>query len=519
MGKTRFLRFGGQARNPGEVLGYGFSQQSPVKKPSIRTLTVRNMVNFLLLASLVFLLIVGVSFRLISYNIIESKTLAISEVVIAGLTSHMKAEIMDKQDYFLEEIKSLYEVKEVAVLVPPDYTAAFATGSSFFKPVDSAARSVFITGEPVYLLDEFSLDPHIRAIIPYTATAQGSLDCLECHQVKEGTVLGALDISLDLASYRNLAIAVITGLVFLAGLFIVLLCVNTFRTVQRHIKEPLENLMVKAKNAYFQQEPLVPEEFETLEIEELATKFNMFNAEVLANQGLVRDKNAELLALNDEIGDTLKETVFTMGVVEEQRSQETADHTRRVTEYCRVLGTGLGLSNQDVELLVAASPLHDIGKLGVPDAILLKPGRLTEAEFEIIKNHPGIGYAMLIHSKRDILQAAAIIAHQHHEKWDGTGYPQGLSGEAIHIFGRIVAIADVFDALTSDRVYRKAMPDEEVLDLLRRERGKHFDPALVDLFFAELETILAIKESCREGKIASCRVPRPQASLAAGAGI
>lgn len=519
MDKTRFVLFGKNLPNPGKVLRFGFPQQHPVKKPSIRTLTVRNMVNFLLVASLVFLLIVGVSFRMISYSIIESKTLAISEVVIAGLTAHMKAEIMDKQDYFLEEIKSLYEVKEVAVLLPPEYTAAFATGSSFFKPVDSAARSVFTTGQPVYLLDEFSLDPHIRAIIPYIATDKGNLDCLQCHHVEKGTVLGALDISLDLASYRNLAVLVIAGLVLLASLFIVILCVNTFRIVQRHIKDPLEKLMAKAKNAYFQQEPLVPEEFEALEIEELATKFNMFNAEVLANQSLVRNKNAELLTLNDEIGDTLKETVFTMGVVEEQRSQETADHTRRVTEYCRVLGTGLGLSSLDVELLVAASPLHDIGKLGVPDSILLKPGRLTDAEFEIIKNHPGIGYAMLIHSKRDILQAAAVIAHQHHEKWDGTGYPQGLAGEEIHIFGRIVALADVFDALTSDRVYRKAMPDEEVLDLLRRERGKHFDPLLVDLFFAELETILAIKESCREGKIASCRVPRPQRNLEVGAGI
>ncbi len=473
------------------------SPSPQAKKPSIKTITVRNMVNFLLLASLVFLLIVGLGFRMISSDIIESKTIAISEVVIAGLTAHMKAEIMEKRDYFLEEIKSLYEVKEIAVIWPDAKTASFASKSEFLREADGMTRDVFQTGEPAFVMNEFSLEPSIRAIVPYIATKDGSLNCLTCHDVPDGTVLGALDITLDLTAYRNLTFAVLATLVILATFFIILLCINTFKTIQRHIKEPLEVLASRAKRAYFQREPLSPEEFASIEFEELANKFNMFNAEMLANQTLVREMNAELLALNDEIGDTLKETVFTMGVVEEQRSKETSDHTRRVTEYCQVLASRLGLSDYDVEMITAASPLHDIGKLGIPDSILLKPGKLTEDEFEVIKNHTGIGHAMLVHSKRDILQAAAIIASQHHEKWDGTGYPQGLAGEEIHIYGRIVALADVFDALTSDRIYRNAFSDEEALDLIMREKGMHFDPALVDLFFAELKTFLAIKETYR----------------------
>ncbi len=485
---------------------------APVKKPSIKTITVKNLVNFLLLASVIFLVIVGFSFRLISYNIIESKTRAISEVVLAGLTSHMKAEIMEKRDYFLEETQSLYEVKSVSLLIPPALSDQFLQRSQFEKEPDPAALQVFDTGAPYFQIDEFSFEPHIRAVIPYLATQEGQLNCLSCHDVPEGTVLGAVEVTLDLSSYRNLAMAVISGIVILAGVFIVVLCLNMFKTVQRHIKEPLEKLMVKAKTAYIKKEPMVPDEFETLEFEDLAHKFNMFNSEVLANQSLVKEKNAELLALNDEIGDTLKETIFTMGVVEEQRSRETADHTKRVTEYCHILAARRGLSSHDIEMITAAAPLHDIGKLGIPDSILLKPGKLTDEEHDIMKNHTGIGYAMLVHSQRDILKAAAIIAQQHHEKWDGSGYPQGLSGADIHVYGRIVALADVFDALTSDRVYRKAMPDEKVLDIIRSDRGKHFDPILVDLFFEELDTFMAIKESYRGGILPLCQLSdRPNA--------
>ena len=472
------------------------------------------MVHFLIMASIVSLIIAGLSFRVISYKIIESKALAISEVVIAGLTSHMKAEIMEKRDYFLEEIASLHDVERVSLLIPPSLSDQFMMRSEFEKVPDIKAMQVFESGRPYFQIEEFSKEPNIRAVIPYRATQEGQLNCLNCHDVKEGTVLGAIEVILDLSAYRNVAVMVMSGTIVLSVIFILLLCRSMFGTVQRHIKEPLESLMAKAKNAYTKQVPIVSDEFETLEFEELAHNFNLFNAEVLVNQGLVKKKNTELISLNNEIGDTLKETVFTMGVVEERRSAETANHTKRVTEYCNILATKRGLSKYEIEMITAAAPLHDIGKLGIPDSILLKTGKLTDEEFSVIKNHPGIGYAMLVHSQRDILKAAATIAYQHHEKWDGSGYPQGLVGTDIHIYGRILALADVFDSLTFDRVYRKALPDEEVLDLIRREKGKHFDPILVDLFFQEVETFMVIKEAYRDGKapyLSTSRLNQPAA--------
>ncbi len=464
-------------------------------KPSIKTITVRNLTNILLITSLIALIAIGFGFRMISYKIIENKTFAIAEVIIAGLTSHMKADIMDKRDYFLEEIRSLYQVQEVSLIRSPDVTGQFGSGFDLEQEGGPVAKEVFETGQPVFILDEFSRTPHIRVLIPYIATREGNLNCLSCHAVDEGTVLGAVGIKLDLTDYRSLVMKVLTAITLLALVMIVLICVNIFRTIQRHIKDPLEKLMTKARKAYLDQEPLNPEQFDSMEFEDIAEKFNMFNTEVLANQNLINEKNYELLALNDEIEDTLKETVFTMGVVEEQRSRETGDHTKRVTRYSNLLATKLGLPQRDIDLVTAAAPLHDIGKLGIADSILLKPGKLTDEEFEIIKNHAGVGYAMLVHSRREILKSAAIIAHQHHEKWDGTGYPQGLKGEAIHIYARIVALADVFDSLSSDRVYRPAWDKQRVLDWIESQRGKHFEPRLVDLFMENLPAFREIQET------------------------
>lgn len=136
--------------------------------------------------------------------------------------------------------------------------------------------------------------------------------------------------------------------------------------------------------------------------------------------------------------------------------------------------------------------LHDIGKLGVPDEILFKPGQLSDKERKIMQNHASIGYRMLSHSECDILKAAAIIALQHHEKWDGTGYPQGLKGEAIHVYGRIVALADVFDALISSRVYKDAWEMTQVVAWIRQQSGRHFDPAVVAAFLATQDEFVAI---------------------------
>lgn len=145
------------------------------------------------------------------------------------------------------------------------------------------------------------------------------------------------------------------------------------------------------------------------------------------------------------------------------------------------MATKLKLSDRDIELISAAAPLHDIGKLGIPDEILFKPEKLTQEEFDAMQNHTAIGYSMLSHSERDMLKAAAVIAHQHHEKWDGSGYPWGLKGEDIHIYGRIVGLSDVFDALMSERPYKQAWSMDETITWIQKESGRHFDPELVDI--------------------------------------
>ncbi len=231
----------------------------------------------------------------------------------------------------------------------------------------------------------------------------------------------------------------------------------------------------------------------------MAKEINQFDTKVLVHRDLLQKKNKTLIALNDEIESTLRETVFTMGVIEERRSKESKDHTKRVTLYSQLLAHKLELSARDVEIITAATPLHDIGKLGIPDEILLKPGKLTEAEFAIVKTHTEIGYSMLKHSKRDILRAAGIIAFQHHEKWDGSGYPQGLKCEAIHVYGRVVALVDVFDALISYRVYKEPWELERAVDWISSQRGRHFDPDVVQVFLAHIADFATIREQFPSG--------------------
>lgn len=200
----------------------------------------------------------------------------------------------------------------------------------------------------------------------------------------------------------------------------------------------------------------------------------------------------ENIYLNQELEESQKEIIVTLGEIADNRSHETQSHVRRVGEFCKFLGLKIGMSEAEAEILCVASALHDIGKLAIPDSILCKPGKLTEEEFLQMKKHAMTGGEMLRFSQRNILRPAAIIAIQHHERFDGTGYPMGLKGEEIHIYARITTVADVFDALTTDRVYRKALPITEVVKYFENERGKQFDPALVDLLLSNLNEIAAI---------------------------
>jgi putative methionine-R-sulfoxide reductase with GAF domain len=212
----------------------------------------------------------------------------------------------------------------------------------------------------------------------------------------------------------------------------------------------------------------------------------------LASTYAAETLNTSLLL--DEIEQTQKEVVFTMGAIGESRSKETGNHVKRVAEYSYLLAKEYGLSEEESICLKEASPMHDIGKVAIPDAVLNKPGSFDLEERLIMNTHAELGYEMLKGSSRPLLKAAATVAYEHHEKWDGTGYPRRLSGEDIHIYGRVTAVADVFDALGSDRVYKKAWSDEKIFELFKKEKGKHFDPKLVDIFFDKLNMFLEIRE-------------------------
>jgi response regulator RpfG family c-di-GMP phosphodiesterase len=202
----------------------------------------------------------------------------------------------------------------------------------------------------------------------------------------------------------------------------------------------------------------------------------------------------ENINLHNEIIETQKEVISRLGSVVENRSKETAGHVGRVAKISYLLAKAYGLSEEEAKRIEMSSPMHDVGKVAISDTVLLKPGKFTPEEFETMKEHAQIGYDILSCGKREILRTASIIAHEHHEKWDGSGYPRGLKGEEIHIYGRITAIADVFDALSYERVYKKAWPLCEVLDFLEAQKSISFDPKLIELFFENIEKIKNIQE-------------------------
>ncbi len=201
--------------------------------------------------------------------------------------------------------------------------------------------------------------------------------------------------------------------------------------------------------------------------------------------------------LNKKVTESQRELIFKLGDVIETRLRDNHNHIYRVSEISVVLGKAYGLSDKALELLRITAPLHDIGKINILDDILLKPGKLTNDEFDLIKKHPKFGYDM-IHSKtikgNEIFDIAADIAYHHHEKWNGCGYPEGLAREEISIFARIVSVADVFDALSHERSYKKAWPMEKIKDLMLYESGKSFEPKLVDLLLKNIEKIKEILE-------------------------
>ena len=200
--------------------------------------------------------------------------------------------------------------------------------------------------------------------------------------------------------------------------------------------------------------------------------------------------------LKDAVGSLQRaqeETVRLLSRVAEFRDDQTGQHIQRVAHYCHLLGCKLGLEPELCELLRIASPLHDVGKVAIPDGILLKKGPLTAEERRSMERHAEIGHQMLAGSGQKLLDFAATLALTHHEHYDGSGYPRGLAGDAIPIEGRIAAVADVFDALTSDRIYRAAFPVHEAVSVLRQRRGTHFDPQVLDAFLDSLDEVVELR--------------------------
>lgn len=202
----------------------------------------------------------------------------------------------------------------------------------------------------------------------------------------------------------------------------------------------------------------------------------------------------ENINLLEDLQETSKELVYTLANAVEVRSKETGAHVQRVSLFSEMLARLYGLPEREVYLIQHASPLHDIGKVAIPDAILHKPGKLDPDEWTVMKKHVDYGVAILQRSRRQLMQVGAQIAGNHHERWDGNGYPQGLAGDTIPLAGRIIALADVFDALCSRRAYKEPWPREEVLELIRSERGRHFEPRLVDLLLEHQDAFFAIRD-------------------------
>ncbi|MCB1878018.1 MAG: response regulator [Chromatiales bacterium] len=220
-----------------------------------------------------------------------------------------------------------------------------------------------------------------------------------------------------------------------------------------------------------------------LEVRLLHTELREQN-EILVQR--VRERTAE-------IEHTRRQVVARLGRAAEFRDNETGMHVVRMSHFSQLIGLDLGMSEQEADMLLQAAPMHDLGKIGIPDGVLLKPGKLTLEEWQIMKTHPEIGAEILGGSDYPLLQMAHTIALTHHEKWDGSGYPSGLSGADIPLVGRIVAVADVFDALTTERPYKHAWTVEQATEEIRSQAGRHFDPAVVDSFLRCLPRLLEVK--------------------------
>lgn len=248
--------------------------------------------------------------------------------------------------------------------------------------------------------------------------------------------------------------------------------------------------------------PLLNSRSETIGVFQALNKkegsFTNTDAEILVLIGNYASVSLENALLYNRLEKSQIKIINKLSGAAEFKDNETSAHTKRVGLYSELIALKFGFDNKAAHLMLLTSPMHDIGKIGIADSILLKPGKLDDHEFAVMKTHVDIGYNILYDESDIILKQAAVIAKEHHEKWDGTGYPEGKSGEDISIEARITAVCDVFDALTSHRPYKEAWSLEKSSDYIRNQAGKQFDPTVAEVFFAVYEQIVAIKEKYRD---------------------
>ncbi|MCK4737891.1 MAG: HD domain-containing protein [Sulfurimonas sp.] len=439
---------------------------------------------------LVIVAIIAVSYRNFFQFVVENKVQSASQIIKAGLTSHMKAGIMDKREYFLNEISSVHDIRSIEIIRGDAVVKDYGESNLSEKKLTNELRAILEKKETY--IEWKDTENLVEAIVPYIASSSGSFNCMQCHNVEDGTVLGAVNISMEIGSYQNFVLKngyLIVGVLLLFALTITF---NMFHVIERYIRKPLLSIIHDSENAYNSHKDINSEKYESKEFEDVVNNVNKFNETVMQNERDLEEKNKELQLLNEEIESTLKDTMIAIGQIEEIRAGDTNMHTQRVTAISTLIAKNYGLSDEQVNLIEITSPLHDIGKIGITDAVLNKPAKLTKEEYAYMQTHALLGYRILNNSKRKVLKTAAIIAHEHHERYDGTGYPQGLRGEEISIYARIVAIVDVLDALLSKRVYKEKWEVKDVIAFFKEERGKHFDPELVDVLLENMDSYIQI---------------------------
>jgi len=211
----------------------------------------------------------------------------------------------------------------------------------------------------------------------------------------------------------------------------------------------------------------------------------------------LRTALSDMAAAKRQTHEAYLDTIERLSVAAEFKDSTTAAHIKRMSKFCRIIADGLHLPPREAEIIKQAAPMHDVGKINIPDEILMKPSRLTSEEWILMQQHPVIGAKLLQNSKSELLQAGEIIAHTHHEKWDGTGYPGNLAGDGIPLYGRICAVADVWDALTMVRPYKSGLSSNDALRIMKEGKGTHFDPEIINVFVDKLPEIEKVRHEIK----------------------